>query len=254
MEVIIIEDEVLLAEALQKELAAIDPSIRVVKLLSNVADSIEWLSNNHCDLIFSDIELTDGNSFAIFKKLDIMIPVVFTTAYDQYAIKAFETNSIGYLLKPVESEDLQKVLDKFRQNGLKTLVLNHIIDQLSGNQTASPTKGYLNRLILSRGNIQKPVLVDKIVYFMADDRYVIAILQDGKKFFYDATLTQLEDALDPNLFFRANRQYFINKHFINEIKTISRSRLVIKMTEEDGGEAIVVSYSRSKELKKWILS
>ncbi|PWD97931.1 LytR/AlgR family response regulator transcription factor [Marinilabilia rubra] len=253
MEVIIIEDETLLAEALHKELAAIDPSIKVIKYLSNVADSIEWLSYNHCDLIFSDIELTDGNSFTIFKKLDITIPVVFTTAYDQYAIKAFETNSIGYLLKPIESEDLRKVLDKFRQSRLHPAALNHLIDQLSGDSSATPAKVYLNRLILSRGNIQKPVSVDKIICFMADDRYVCAITQDGKKFFYEATLTQLEDELDPNLFFRANRQYFINKHFVNEIKTISRSRLIIKMTE-DLGDDIVVSYSRSKAFKKWILS
>ena len=112
MEVIIIEDEVLLAEELRLELTAIDPSIKIVKQLGSVADSIEWLGSNKCDLIFSDIELSDGLSFCIFKSLEINTPVVFTTAYDQYAIKAFETNSIGYLLKPVESADLQKVLHR----------------------------------------------------------------------------------------------------------------------------------------------
>ena len=253
MEVIIIEDEILLAEELQKELAAIDPSIRVVKQLSNVADSVEWLSHNRCDLIFSDIELTDGLSFSIFKMLDITIPVVFTTAYNQYAIKAFETNSIGYLLKPVESKDLQKVLDKFRQHQLNKPMLNQLMDQLTGIQPVAHTSRYLNRLILTLGNIQKPVSVDEIVYFMADDRYLFAITQGGKKYYYDATLAQLENELNPDLFFRANRRYFINKHFVNEIKTISRSRLVIKMTEEVTDE-IVVSYSRSKEFKEWIVS
>ncbi len=253
MEVIIIEDEVLLADALQKELIALDPTIRVIKQLTNVADSIDWLSKNSCDLIFSDIELTDGNSFLIFNTLHINIPVVFTTAYDQYAIRAFETNSIGYLLKPVESEDLEKVLDKFRQNQLNSPLLNQFINHWSVNQSESKPSRYLNRLILSIGNIQKPVSIDEIVYFMADDRYLFAITKGGKKYYYDATLSQLENELDPNLFFRANRRYFINKNYINEIKTISRSRLVIAMTEQ-GDEEIVVSYSRSKEFKEWLVS
>lgn len=253
MEVIIIEDEILLAEELKKELAAIDPSIRVVKQLSNVADSIEWLRHNRCDLIFSDIELTDGLSFSIFKTLDITIPVVFTTAYSQYAIKAFETNSIGYLLKPIESQNLQKVLDKFNQHQLQQPMIHQLMDQLSGNKQITPKSHYLNRLILTMGNIQKPASADEIVYFMADDRYLFAVTQEGKKYYYDATLTQLENELNPNLFFRANRRYFINKHFVKEIKTISRSRLAIKMTEEMTDE-IIVSYSRSKEFKEWIVS
>lgn len=253
MEVIIIEDEILLAEELQKELTAIDASIKIVKHLSNVADSIEWLSHNKCDLIFSDIELTDGLSFSIFKKLDITIPVVFTTAYNQYAIKAFETNSIGYLLKPVESKELQKVLDKFKQHQLNNPMLNQLIDQLTGIQPVDKTSHYLNRLILTLGNIQKPVSVNEIIYFMANDRYLFAITQGGKKYYYDATLTQLENELNPDLFFRANRRYFINKHFVNEIKTISRSRLLIKMTVEMADD-ILVSYSRSKEFKEWIVS
>lgn len=253
MDVIIIEDEILLAEELQNELTAIDSSIRVVKKLSNVADSIEWLRQNECDLIFSDIELTDGLSFSIFRTLDITTPVVFTTAYNQYAIKAFETNSIGYLLKPVESSELQRVLDKFRLQQLNSRKINQLIDQLTGAQPARPASQYLNRLILTLGNIQKPVSTDEVVCFMADDRYLFAITQGGKKYYYDATLAMLEQELDPGLFFRANRRYFINKRFVSEIKTISRSRLEVKMTEEVADQ-IIVSYSRSKEFKEWIVS
>ncbi len=253
MEVIIIEDEILLAEALEKELLAINPSIKVVKHLSNVADSIEWLKHNQCDLIFSDIELTDGNSFSIFKTLDVTIPVVFTTAYNQYAIKAFETNSIGYILKPVESEDLKRVLDKFKQNQLNNPTLNQLMDQLAEKQLNVVNSHYLNRIILSLGNLQKPVSVDEVVYFMADDRYLFASTPGGRKYYYDSTLTQLEEQLDPRLFFRANRRYFVNKHFVNEIKTLSRSRLLIRMTEESEDD-IIVSYSRSKEFKDWIVS
>ncbi len=253
MEVIIIEDEILLAEALQKELITLDPSIKVVKQLGSVADSIAWLSRHRCDLIFSDIELSDGNSFSIFNALEINIPVIFTTAYDQYAIKAFETNSIGYLLKPIESEDLRKVLDKFKQNQFNNALLDQLMNQLSINSPDTNTSIYLNRLMLSKGNIQKPVSIDEIVYFMAEDRYLFAHTNEGKKYYYDATLSQLENELDPKLFFRANRSYFVNKNFINEIKTISRSRLIIKMTEAEE-EDIVVSYSRSKEFKEWLVS
>ncbi len=253
MDVIIIEDEQLLAEELHQELLLIDPSIRVVKKLANVADSMVWLKENRCDLIFSDIELADGLSFSIFKNLNINIPVVFTTAYNQYAIKAFDINSIGYLLKPVERHDLKKVLEKFNQNQLQKPDFNRLIEHLNGTQAESLYPHHLNRLILTLGNVQKPVSVDEIVYFMADDRYLFAVTLGGKRYYYDATLTQLEKELNPSLFFRANRRYFINKNFVNEIKTLSRSRLIIKMTEETTDE-IVVSYSRSKEFKDWIVS
>ena len=253
MDVIIIEDELFLAEELQNELSILDPTIRVVKRLSNVADSIAWLKENSCDLIFSDIELTDGLSFSIFQDLNISIPVVFTTAYNQYAIKAFEINSIGYLLKPIETNELQKVLDKFKQNQLQKPLFHHLLEQLKEMGEVSRPSQYLNRLILTLGNIQKPVSINDIVYFMADDRYLFAVTQGGKKYYYDATLSQLENELNPDLFFRANRRYFINKNFVSELKTISRSRLVVKMTEEVSDE-IVVSYSRCKEIKEWIVS
>lgn len=253
MDVIIIEDEILLAEALQQELLALDASIKVIKRLTSVVDSIEWLKNNRCDLIFSDIELCDGNSFSIFKTLDINIPVVFTTAYDQYAIKAFETNSIGYLLKPIESDDLNKVLDKFRQNQLSNPLLHQLVDQLASTQVPTPASSYLNRVILTLGNVQKPVSVADIVVFMADDRYLFAITREGKKYYYDATLSHLDDKLDPHMFFRANRRFSVNKNFIDEIKTINRSRLMVNMLHFDE-EEIVVSYSRSKDFKEWILS
>ena len=181
MEVIIIEDEQLLAEELQRELLLVDASIRVVKHLTNVADSIEWLQSNKCDLIFSDIELTDGLSFSIFKKLDISIPVVFITAYNKYAIKAFETNSIGYILKPFESDDLKKAIDKYKKFKVDDLLIRKLLDQLSVNEEPANTSPYLNRLALTLGNIQKPVSVEEIVYFMADDRYLFAITREGKK-------------------------------------------------------------------------
>jgi len=252
MDVIIIEDEVLLAEELQKELFGIDRSIHVVKHLTSVTDSIAWLKTNKCDLIFSDIELTDGLSFSIFKNLDISIPVVFITAYNKYAIKAFDTNSIGYILKPIERADLKRVIDKFNKFQLDGLLVRKLLSQLSESNTTVGSSPYLSRLVLTLGNIQKPVSVEDIVYFMADDRYLFAITQGGKKYYYDATLAQLETELNPEQFFRANRRYFINKSFVNEIKTISRSRLEIKMTEEVVDE-IIVSYSRSKEFKEWII-
>lgn len=253
MEVIIIEDEVLLAEELQKELQAIDPTISIKKHLTNVSDSVAWLESNTCDLIFSDIELTDGLSFSIFQKLDISIPVVFITAYNKYAIKAFETNSIGYLLKPIVRDELKMVIDKYNKYQLDNMLIRKLLNQLTGGEKQVQPSSYLSRLVLTLGNIQKPVSVDDIIYFMADDRYLFAITQDTKKYYYDATLAQLETELNPAQFFRANRRYFINKSFVSEIKTISRSRLEIKM-EVDAEEEIVVSYSRSKEFKEWIIS
>ncbi|TAJ13923.1 DNA-binding response regulator [Marinilabiliaceae bacterium JC017] len=250
MDVIIIEDELLLANELACNLKALDDSIKVVGKLGNVRDSIEWLRNNSCDLIFSDIELTDGLSFSIFSQVDVSVPVVFTTAYNQYAIKAFELNSIGYLLKPVEMSDLKKVLDKYREQQLPRIQLSKLIDQIN-----APGEGsqYLNRVILTLGNVQKPVSVDQIAYFMADDRYLFAITDNGKKYYYDSTLNKLETELNPTFFFRANRRYFVNKQFVSEMVLISRSRLELKMTVETP-ERIIVSYSKSSDFKKWIAS
>jgi len=249
MNVIIIEDEVLLADELERDLCALDATIRVVMKLTNIRDSVKWLENHSCDLIFSDIELTDGLSFSIFSQIECVSPVIFTTAYNKYAIKAFELNSIGYLLKPFERNDLQKVLDKFKKQQLPHIQLSQVINQLS---IKKEDRHYLNRIVLALGNVQKPVSVDQVAYFMADDRYLFAITENGKKYYYDSTLLKLENELDPELFFRANRRYFVNKLYVNEIVSVSRSRLELKM-KVDTPEDIIVSYLKSSDFKKWIV-
>jgi DNA-binding LytR/AlgR family response regulator len=249
MRVIIIEDEEFLATELERDLLDIDPSIEVIKKLTNVKESIQWLQVHNCDLIFSDIELTDGLSFSIFSAIPVNIPVIFVTAYNQYAVKAFETNSIGYVLKPFDQADLKKVLEKYHSLQLNQVQLQMLVQQLS--RQTGPSQ-YSERLILVLGNAQKPTSVSEIAFFMADDRYLLAITNENKKYFYDSTLQKLEKQLNPSNFFRVNRRYLVNKNYITEIRTVTNSRLSLKLkvkTEEE----IIVSYQKNNEFKKWIV-
>lgn len=250
MDIIIIEDEPLLASELESDLTNIDASINVLAKLTSIQDSILWLHDNTCDLIFSDIELSDGISFTIFAEVKTQIPIIFTTAYNQYAIKAFELNSVGYLLKPFDRDDLIKVLEKYKTLNVDTLQLQNLIYRLNTTDN-SPT--YLNRIILSLGNTQKPVSVQNVAFFMADDRYLFAITDHSKKYYYNSTLAKLEKELDPTQFFRVSRRYFINKAFIKEIITISNNRLEIKLNIKTE-EKLILSYSRNNDFKKWIVS
>ncbi len=250
MTVLIIEDEPLLAEELQRNLYVVDPTIEVIKILGSVKEGVQWLTDNSCDLIFSDIELSDGMSFSIFSQVETDIPIIFATAFDQYAVKAFELNSIGYLLKPIDIKQLDKALKKFKKQPLKSDDLSRLLNQIEEFRTENK---YLKRVILSLGNIQKPVSTSEIACFMADDRYLFAITSDGKRYYYDSTLTKLEEELDPDVFFRANRKFFVNKDFVNEIVAISKSRLSLKLSV-DTTEEIVVSYSKNNEFRQWVAS
>jgi len=250
MVVVIIEDEPLLASELEQTLYSLNKSIQVVKKLTSVKESIEWLEINKCDLIFSDIELTDGLSFSIFSKVNYSAPIIFTTAYNQYAIKAFELNSIGYLLKPYDIEDLEKVLNKYGKLAVKDSQLNELIHSMV---SIEKKNSYHKRLVLSLGNIQKPVDICDIVYFMAEDRYLFAITNDNKKYYFDSTLAKLEEAIDPDMFFRISRKFTINKKFVDEIVTVTSSRLELRLLIPCS-EKLVVSYSKVSDFKKWIIS
>ena len=249
MKVVIIEDEKLSAEHLETLLKKIDKNIEVLAVIDSVKKGIELFSKTiKADLLFVDIHLADGLSFEIFSNKSIDIPVIFTTAYDDYAIKAFKLNSIDYLLKPIGIEELKNALEKFKH-------LNHkfsagIIEDISMAYQAI-NKQYKNRFMVKTGDLISTIKIDEVAHFIFEDGVVLLANNSGKRYIIDYTLDNLETIIDPSIFFRINRKVIINIGSIQKVSSYFNSRLKINsqlLQEEDG----VVSRERVSEFKKWL--
>lgn len=249
MDILLIEDEYLLADELEDMILGIEPSANIKAKLTSIEECVEWLPNNYVDLIFLDVQLSDGLSFSIFDQIKVDTPVIFTTAYDRYAIKAFDVNSIAYLLKPIDELALKNAIDKFKSTSGGITNLHEAITWLMGHQKG--LNSYKNRILLHMGSIQKPVEMKNISYFMADDKYLYAILNDGKRYFYDSTLSKLENEVDPNIFFRINRKYLININSVVELIQYSNSRIKVKIKPETD-EDVLISYARNNDFREWL--
>lgn len=249
MKVVIIEDEQLLADELEELLREVDLGIEVVAKLDSIATSVEWLRANTCDLIFLDIHLNDGLSFSIFDQVSITIPVVFTTAFDSYSIKAFELNSISYLLKPIEIEPLSRAITKYRSLQPVLSPISQLMEYLHLGD--SQGKSYKKRFILAMGVVQKPVEAGDIAFFMADNKHLFAFTRDGKKYFYDSTLAKLAEELNPKQFFRINRKYYVNINSVRELLPYSKSRIKVRLTPETEDD-VIISYARANDFKLWL--
>jgi DNA-binding LytR/AlgR family response regulator len=251
MNVLIVEDEQLLASELAERLVHLDGSIEIAGQTDSVSATVEWLRNNSCDLMFVDVHLSDGSSFSIFEKIKVNCPVIFTTAYDQYAIRAFEVNSIGYLLKPIDEQDLAKALNKFRE--IRT-VMRDDLETLLRNlaRPSEPSKNFVTRIMLSAGKSQIAMNVDDIAYFMADGRYLFGIAKSGEKYFCESTLYKLEEELDNRQFFRLNRRFLVSFDSVSHFTPYSKSRVKVKLKPE-AEEDIVISSEKVKEFKQWMV-
>ncbi|MFZ6011577.1 MAG: LytR/AlgR family response regulator transcription factor [Bacteroidota bacterium] len=251
MKILILEDESLASEKIEKSLLELEPEATIVATLRSVASAVEWLKNNtHPDLIISDIRLLDGLSFAIFQEVKIEKPVIFTTAYDQYAIKAFEVNSIDYLLKPVQKEKLKASLDKLKslqqKQSAPTIVYQEMLKYLKGNQTE-----YKSRFMVKLGQKILAIPADKIAYFFSENKLTFIVTREGKRFPIDQALDDLTDMLDPKTFFRINRQYIITFDSISEIHPYFKGRIKL-MLQPKSDDEVVISAERTPEFKKWI--
>lgn len=249
VEVLIVEDEQLLAQELAEQLTELDKDIEIVGILGSIGDTVNWFKTRNCDLLFLDIHLNDGLSFSIFDGVKVQCPIIFTTAYDQYAIQAFEVNSIAYLLKPIEKEDLKKAWIKFKS--LQTSSQSAAINQLWAYIKKKETKTYKKRLMLAKGKVQKPMRVDEIAYFVAENRYVFAIANNGQKYFCEHTLYELEEQLNPDDFFRANRTFLVSYESIEEIKPYGKGRLEIVLKPQTE-QKIIISAEKSNDFKRWL--
>lgn len=258
MKVLIIEDEELAVKKLQKTLASVDPGAEVVGVADSIRSSVNWLQNNPSpDLILMDIELADGQSFEIFDKVEVKSTVIFTTSYDEYALKAFKVNSIDYLLKPVQKEDLQAALDKLKSiksmyatnnNATSSLNVDSLVKELQ--QKLQP-KEFRKRFLVKHAQKLVSVDVEEIAYFYSDGRLNFFKTTDNRKFVVDYTMDDLEDMLDPDQYFRISRAFYVSVNCIDQIHDYFGNRLLLHLKPAVDKEAIV-SREKVTDFKKWM--
>lgn len=253
MKIVIIEDEYPAADRLQKMLQKIQPTVEVPAVLGSVEEAMRWFRQNPApDLILSDIQLSDGLSFAIFDQIILKSPIIFTTSYDEYAIKAFKVKSIDYLLKPIKPDELAAALRKLEGLRADFSVTEHSL-KLESLLDALPltTKKYKRRFLVKQGEELVPVTDDEIAYFYTKHEVVNLVRKDGRKFIVDYILDQLEQLLNPGKFFRINRQYIIHLSTIHKIHTYFNSKLKLDLLPAVPDE-VLVSRSRAAEFKEWL--
>ncbi len=253
MKVIIIEDENPAAKRLAKLLEKYRPGYELIDSIESVEDAVKFFKTTVVDpdLIFMDIQLADGLSFDIFDGVEVKYPVVFTTAYDQYVLKAFKVNSIDYLLKPIDEEELEFALDKFDRlkTGQNSNVLNvQLLEELKSQMQAPATR---KRFLIKSGQQISYLPTEQIRYFFSNDGLVYAKTTDGKKFLIDYTLDQLEGLVDVLDFFRISRKFLIHIDSIRKIHPYFNSRLKLDLKPEIDLE-VIVSRDRVSNFKKWL--
>jgi len=249
MKVIIVEDEKLSAEHLTLMLQNIDKNIEVIQYIDTVKAAVKAFKDGlQADLLFLDIHLADGNCFEIFTKVNIDIPIIFTTAFDNYAIQAFKQNSIDYLLKPIPLKDLQFAVDKFKKQ-------KQVLDaNLIGNVTRvyqQINNQYKSRFLVKRGKTIHSIETDDILFFETQDSLTFLVTTNKIKFPVDYALDQLETLLNPKVFYRINRKIIINIHSIDKIDSYFNGRLIITSKLLEGDERIV-SRERVNDFKNWL--
>ncbi len=253
LKVLIIEDEQGAYDNLSRFLKRIDPNIQILAWLKSVDTSVTWLQENKLpDLIFQDIQLSDGNSFDIFKEVEVNCPIIFTTAYDQYALKAFELHSIDYLLKPISKARLEKALDKFRQIHQSTS--NNPLQDLSAItqliQQAQQKTEYKDRFLVKKASQLISIPVEKIAYFYVDEITVLVTL-DKKKFTVNYSLDKLESLLNPKDFFRLNRKVIAQYPAIDHSVRYSDTKLKVNLKPNPPFE-IIISKEKAAKFKAWL--
>jgi DNA-binding LytR/AlgR family response regulator len=252
MNVAIVEDEALAAERLIAMLHKTGESVNIQAILETVEESVSFLSGDKKpDLLFLDIELADGRSFEIFNKVNVNVPIIFITAYDQYALQAFKHFSIDYLLKPVQQEDLNTALIKWRRMANHPGTVNDHLIQLTDWLNKEKLKPK-ERLLIKSGNKLQYKPTEEVAYFFADGKEVyIYTLRENKKFLIDYTLEQLESQLDNDKFFRISRKVIVNANAIAEIKGLISTRLEVKLNQPCEHE-LTISRDRSAAFKAWL--
>ncbi len=256
MKIFIVEDEELAVKKLQKTLQAIDTDLEVVGTADSIETAVEWLqANPRPDLILMDIELADGQSFEIFNLTQVKSPVIFTTSYDEYALKAFKVNSVDYLLKPIQKEELEAAISKFRQ--MKETFksekpgdpqISALVKEL---QETLQHKEYRKRFLVKHAQKLLSIEMDRIAYFFSDDRVNFFKTFDDKKYIIDYTMDELEHMLDPDQYFRINRAFVVSAKSIDQIHDYFGNRLKLNLKPVIDKEALV-SREKVTAFKEWM--
>lgn len=242
MKVLVIEDEIPAQEKLVRILRKHFPNIEIVDIIGSVRDSVEWLRNNTADLIFMDIQLLDGCCFDIFDVVEVRTPIIFTTAYDQYALKAFKVNSVDYLLKPVDEDELVAAVRKmdYKYDNIRNLIESYM-----------PTVRYKARISVKTGDIYRFLLIDEVAYFISEDGFTYAVTNNETKHIVDYTISSLETQLDPKRFFRLSRGCIVSIDSIEKITAYFNSRLKVTLKGRKN-ISIILSRVRVPDFLNWI--
>jgi two-component system, LytTR family, response regulator LytT len=252
MQILIVEDEELAVKKLQKTLESVDAAAIICGITDSIESTVEWLQQNPTpDLVLMDIELADGQSFEIFNLTEVKCPVIFTTSYDEYALKAFKVNSVDYLLKPVQKEELQAALTKFKklQPGNKTdISIDIIVKELQ--QKLQP-KEYRKRFLVKHAQKLVSIEVNDIAFFYSDGRLNFFKTHDNRKFVVDYTMDELEDMLDQDKFYRISRSFYVSINSVEKIDDYFGNRLILGLKPSVDKEALV-SREKVTDFKKWM--
>jgi len=250
MNVIIIEDEKPAARRLARMLSEL--GITPGEILHSVEESLQWFQNNpHPDLIFLDIQLSDGLSFEIFELLEIKSAIIFTTAFDEYALQAFKLNSIDYLLKPIDEEELEKAVDQFKTQNLSSPKMTIDFEDIKKFLVNPIDREYKKRFTVRVGQHLKIIHADDVECFYSENKGTYAATTEGRSYLLDSTLEQLETELTPKIFFRVSRKFVVNINHIRDIISYTNSRLQIKLNKTSDQE-IIVSRERVRDFKLWL--
>lgn len=252
MKILLIEDEPQAAQRLEKLVRIVIPHAIIVSTLDTVKSAVRWFQSNPApELIFMDIQLADGISFSIFEQVEVNVPVIFTTAYDEYALKAFKVNSIDYLLKPIDEDGLRAAFKKYDSlTSPRAMAPDKMMESIHlAMQMLS--KKYKERFVIKVGEHLKSVEVGEILFFFSLEKTTFAQTRDGRKHILDFTLDQLEELLDPKKYFRINRKYIIAIDSIHDMISYTNSRLKLVLRNSDDQD-VIVARERVQEFKEWL--
>ena len=251
MKVLIIEDEPPAAKRMESLINTLEPQAEVLDKIDSVKKAVQWIKSNPApDLIFLDIQLADGICFQIFEQCEVKSPVIFTTAYDAYALKAFKVNSIDYLLKPIDKDEMSAALKKFHSVNRTNQESKHVLENI-GQAIQMLTKKYKTRFVIKVGEHLKSVEVNEILFFFSLEKATFCQTKEGRKNILDFTLDQLEEILDPARFFRINRKHIVATDSIQDMISYTNSRLKLILKTSDDND-VIVARERVQEFKNWL--